>query len=568
MASNQVDRRSRSRRSRGPLVAVGVVTALVAAGGLALAVRDGGEPGCPEAGTALQVTAAPDIAPVVSSVARQLSTPDGGCVTVQVSAQEPADVVHALAAGSIRPPDVWVPDSSLWLTRAATDRVARPEDAKPIATSPLVLAVPAPAAARLGASVERPEVDDVVAATNAGTGVVLQLSGERLSPARVGAILALRTATGARSDARGALAGLLQSARVDDSPMADQLDGLAGAENVAVPAPEQAVWAHNRGGGGAGDASDGTVPVVAVYPGGASFDYPYAVLSTDPATVTSAGRLLDLLRGEQGQAAVRAAGFRDLSGTADPSLADDTGVDATRPGSAGPLDEGSLDEAERTLDAVKLDARLLAVLDVSGSMGLPAPTGGPGATRLSLAVEAASRGLSLYPDSTDVGLWVFSKDLPGGTDYREVVPIAPLSADPASRERLAATLAGIAPVEGGDTALYDTTLAAVRAVQAGWVPGRVNAVVLLSDGRNTDEQGVTLEQLLAALQAERRADQPVPVITIAYGPDSDAASLAQIAAVTGGAAYTSADPAQIRQVFLDAIGQRACRPNCPASPLA
>jgi hypothetical protein len=111
--------------------------------------------------------------------------------------------------------------------------------------------------------------------------------------------------------------------------------------------------------------------------------------------------------------------------------------------------------------------------------------------------------------------------------------------------------------------LYDTTLAAVRAVRAGWDPVRVNAVVLLTDGDDTDADGISLDQLLSTLRSEETSGQPVPVITIAYGDSAGAQSLAAISAATGGATYQASDPSRIRDIFLDAVGQRACRPDCP-----
>ena len=48
-------------------------------------------------------------------------------------------------------------------------------------------------------------------------------------------------------------------------------------------------------------------------------------------------------------------------------------------------------------------SRLLAVMDVSGSMGAVVP-GTNGATRIELARAAATRGLGLYPLSSEIGL--------------------------------------------------------------------------------------------------------------------------------------------------------------------
>jgi hypothetical protein len=195
-------------------------------------------------------------------------------------------------------------------------------------------------------------------------------------------------------------------------------------------------------------------------------------------------------------------------------------------------------------------------------MAAPVP-GADGSTRLDLALRAAAAGMELYPETTEVGLWSFSEDVPGGGDHQELVPIGPLTdAGPSGRKALALAVAGVRPVPDGGTGLYDTTLAAVRTVRAGWDPERVNAVVVLTDGEDTDHDGIGLDELLATLRSEQASGFAVPVITIAYGDDSGAEALAAISAATGGATYRTSDPGQILQVFLDAVGQRACRPQC------
>ncbi|MEO7235533.1 MAG: substrate-binding domain-containing protein, partial [Lapillicoccus sp.] len=115
-------RDSRATRYGALVAAVVAVVALAAAAGLYLASR-GGAPAadCPTGRTPLRVVAAPDIAPVVSTVAGRLTAEATSCVDVTVTAAAPAAVLTQLQTGSIQPPDVWVPSSTLWLTRAKDD---------------------------------------------------------------------------------------------------------------------------------------------------------------------------------------------------------------------------------------------------------------------------------------------------------------------------------------------------------------------------------------------------------------------------------------------------------------
>ncbi|MBY8854402.1 VWA domain-containing protein, partial [Saccharothrix sp. MB29] len=55
-----------------------------------------------------------------------------------------------------------------------------------------------------------------------------------------------------------------------------------------------------------------------------------------------------------------------------------------------------------TWGAVSLDTRLLAVLDVSGSM---AEKMSDGSTRIEAAREAALTALGMLPDTSEIGLW-------------------------------------------------------------------------------------------------------------------------------------------------------------------
>ena len=117
-------------------------------------------------------------------------------------------------------------------------------------------------------------------------------------------------------------------------------------------------------------------------------------------------------------------------------------------------------------------------------------------------------------------------------------------------------------IPDGGTGLYDTVLDGVRAVRAAWDPDRVNVLLILSDGMNDDANGISLDALLATLATEQDPAKPVPVVAIAFGPDSDVAAMTEIGRATGGATYVAQDPRDVGEIFLDAVGQRLCRPTC------
>jgi Ca-activated chloride channel family protein len=362
-------------------------------------------------------------------------------------------------------------------------------------------------------------------------------------------------------DARAALTWAMRS-----TPAALPADGgqllsrLTYDPNTAVPVSEQAVWTHNT----TADALD----AVATYlpSPGTQLDYPYVVTVPESDATPFVSDLLGRLHSSAGRQLFLDHGFRDTTGNAGTKMTRDAGVDPSYDANVTNRVPSSttVDDIIRSVAISNEPSRLLAVLDVSGSMSSEVPGAG-GVTRLELARAATARGLSLYPPDSQVGLWVFSRNLTADADYRELVPVGPLDVTQnglSGQQRIAQALASVQVNPDGGTGLYDTTLAAVRAMRASWDPARVNAVLILSDGENDDAGSISLSDLVKTLSTEQDDAHPVPVITIAFGPDSDPDAMLQISKATGGASYMAHDPRDIGEIFLDAVGQRLCRPNC------
>jgi Ca-activated chloride channel family protein len=191
-------------------------------------------------------------------------------------------------------------------------------------------------------------------------------------------------------------------------------------------------------------------------------------------------------------------------------------------------------------------ARVLVVLDVSGSMGDPADNAGH--TKLDLAKQAAIDALGQFKDEDAVGLRIFSTEISRTppTDYVDLVPIAPIGAQ---REQLATKIRALTPMQG--TPLYTVTGDSYNAVRDGYDEARINAVVLLTDGRNEDSKNNDVDRLLANLRAgsEGQSSRPVRVFPIAYGEDADLAVLRRIAEATNAAAYDASNPSTINDVL-------------------
>lgn len=498
--------------------ALAAVTALLGGGGALLAQRDT-PPVCPNGVRTLDVVTAPELAPVLSDVAAMLAqAPDGACRRTAVRGRDAARVAATL---SDAPPAVWIPDSSAWFGPEVAP--ARARAAVSVARSPVTL-VARPAAA-LGRG---PRLRDVLSGPYA---VRLSVPDPAKSAPSAAALVALRAATD-----RATLAAALRAARLGpgSDAEAEAFTGAGADAAVARLRAGTAVPVREQLGRRPGALPRGSVTVPL---SGPVLDYPYLVLA-DGALGADADRLRAALTGPVGRTLLRERGFR-------------------LPARGGALTAAAMRSAADAFAAIRRGSRMLTVLDVSGSMGQPV-AGARGATRMELTRAAALRGLRLFPDDARVGLWVFSTRLNGRADYRELVPVTPLAR---GRERVARALSGVRHVPGGNTGLYDTALAAVRTVRAGWDPQRVNSVVLISDGRNEDPDSIALGALIDALRREQ-GSRPVPVITIGLGADSDPAALAAISLATGGSTYVARTPEDIPRVFLDAVGRRPCRPSC------
>jgi hypothetical protein len=211
---------------------------------------------------------------------------------------------------------------------------------------------------------------------------------------------------------------------------------------------------------------------------------------------------------------------------------------------------------------LSLRTRMLTLLDVSGSMAQPV---GQGMTRMQATAQVAQGGLAMLPDETDLGLWTFSTNLNGPLDYREEVPIGPLSTRLGSgtrRQAILSALGRVRPKPDGNTGLYDSVLASVRSLRKTYKAGYYNSVLVLTDGKNDDDHGVGLSTLLRTLKQESDPDKPIMVVFIGYGPDVDMASMQRIAVETNGEAYHASKPQDVQRILLETIARRICAPQC------
>jgi Mg-chelatase subunit ChlD len=311
---------------------------------------------------------------------------------------------------------------------------------------------------------------------------------------------------------------------------------------VVVPASEQSFVKYQ-------DAHpEAQLKAIQPATGTLTLDYPIVVTAkSDANQATDAAQALgsELLTDTASQARDD-AGFRDT--TLSP-LSGGRGIgDVTQ--LTKPTSE-AIDSALQNWTRLSLSAHSLAVIDVSGSMAEKVGS----KTRWQLTVEAAAGGLNLFPDTAELGLWTFSTKIGTlGADYKPLVPIAPLSKN--QRAKIVGQLSTQHPIVGGGTGLYDTAIAAVRAVRQDYKSNAVNTVLLFTDGKNDDPNSPTLAGAVQALQSLQDPARPVRIIALGMGPEANADELSALAQATGGQAYVAKNPSDLKSVFIDALQNR------------
>ncbi|GAA0279456.1 VWA domain-containing protein [Cryptosporangium japonicum] len=586
-------------RSWRPWIAGATGLALVAGAGVIWSVR-GSDPGSGCERTTITIAASLDHAPVLQTIAdgwlRTDPRVDGRCPDIRIVAARSADVAANLgdaraaggsAAPSISPtaplspsesaaaaasavsdasrrPTVWAPDSRAWAGLAGT----RPEAASllapgapSVALTPIVMATTPDRAGALEGRITWPDVLRQIATGRAP--LVLGTTDPTASTAALLTLMSLADTDGDGKPTAAEIAGPLaleRTARVyagsvdvlaaQMSP-GDSAGSAPGARVSLFPATEQEVLRLSA----SGDAP----PLVPLYPaeGVAPADHPYYVLNAGWVSARQravATAFLDVVLGTAGRTAYAAAGFRDRDGTLAGLTSASGALDAAYRGRPLP-GTAALTEVLVRWRALRRPANVIAAVDTSGSMTEKVP--GLPISKLAAFRQAGIQAVRLFNDRSRLGLWEFSSDLSGSRDYRVVVPVRTMAdqVGPVSqRETIIAATNRLRPHSA--TGLYDTIDAAYRAVQGIWRADQQNILVVMTDGRNEDEDGFGLDELLGRLRAAKNPAKPVTVLAIAYGSGADVQALQRVTEVTGGRTFVSRDPADIGAVLLSAMVNR------------
>jgi hypothetical protein len=498
----------------------------------------------------LDVAAAPAAEPVVQSAVASIqgrSLGGGQCVQVAVSGQDPAQTVEGSAVlPTDRAPDVWIPDSSLWIQRIPRWRLQRVGS---LASTPVVLATSRQATEEEGWASAPPTWAQALAGRRP---VALPDVDQRADS--LAALIALWQSMGKGVGADTAVASALMAS--GRSPVPPGEDVVAVAQSGTVTAPliattEQSVAAAN---GGNPDPN-----LVAVYPreGSPVLDFPI-VTSQTVARTPEQHHALDLLLAHltsptAHQIAVR-DGFRI-------DLATGPKAGGVRAGAVRAMATPTAAEIaglRGRLKALAQPSRMLAVIDVSTSMSAEGPGG---VSRIQLCVKAAISGAELLPNGSSVGLWIFARRLDGRRDWRELTPVTVLGSSAGDghthRDELKVVTEGVVDqLTPGGTGLYDTALAAVRSQRDSYDPRAVNSVVIFTDGANDKNGGMSLDRLVSTLKEEADPNRPVLLFAMGIGPNADMTALDAMTQATGGKAWAVDTPDDLKRALLEGVNRR------------
>jgi Ca-activated chloride channel family protein len=287
------------------------------------------------------------------------------------------------------------------------------------------------------------------------------------------------------------------------------LDAFVCSEQIVI-------WARGKG-----------ADLVAIYPAEGALwqDHPLALLEqpglSDTQRLTFA-RFSDFVRSADAQKKVLALGYRpaDLNipiNSPGSPIRTDNGVDPSQPKTSLQVPApGVLQTIQQAWWQTKRRANVMLVVDTSGSMQ------GDKINNVKQALKIFVE--QIQSDQERVGMVLFSSSVYNTIPPKELVT---------NRAVLNSTIDKIQA--NGNTALLDAVKAAYDQLQSLNDKGRINAIVVMTDGLENNSS-TSLDRLTKYMRDSNQSGVPVVVFAIGYGKDADYKTLKTMADSTGGQA--------------------------------
>lgn len=288
-----------------------------------------------------------------------------------------------------------------------------------------------------------------------------------------------------------------------------------------------------------GQTAEGQPPerLVALYPKEGTFwhEHPMGIVNADWTTVeqrTAATVFIDYMLTPDVQQIVMSNGFRPANPDVElayPFVAEN-GIDINRPTTVLDVPAPEVIAAiQQSWAFVKKQADVMLVIDVSGSMQSEG--------KLDQAIEAALAFLDNMELTNRVGLTIFND---------EISVRVPLGNFESVESQLRSNIRSLRA--NGGTEMYSAVQHAVNSLNTEESENRIRAIVLLSDGEDTGNKGVTLANAVAAIEGSRNDLNPIILIPVAYGSNADINALNSLARASA-TRVQSGDPTSILGVL-------------------
>lgn len=488
-------------------------------------------------------------------------------------------------------PTIWSPASTVWTDRLAATGQNSYAKAQSFTKTPVVLGMPESMATALGypeKEISLKQIEDLVkngwgsvgkdiwgdfkiAKTNPNTSttglstILMQsyaASGKKkdLTPADVD-----KAASFSRQFELGAIHYGDTTGNVLKTLYNNAMNGNNGNYVSAVALEETSLYNYNIGNPDSHTVQPGeqlTPPkekLVAIYPTEGSMwsDNPAVTINAPWVTgeqKTAADAFLKFLQTKPAQEILPKYGFRPLLDTVDASktLNGTVGINTKLPAVTLPKpDAATVSAAIDQWAQIRKPSAVLELIDISGSMD---ESIGDGRTRLEGAIDGAKNTLGNFRSTDLIGAWAFTTGVKSelGENLVPLRDFGPLAGD---KERLQSGIEDLRNAKKGGTPLRDAISTAYDYMVQRAEPGRINAIVVLSDGEDTDS-ATSLNSLLAKINSsakEGSTSAPVRIFAIAYGEGADKKMLEQIAKASGGQMFDASDPARIDAIFTAVI---------------
>jgi Ca-activated chloride channel homolog len=539
-------------------LAVAAVAVLASGGG-----DDGGGGGsgdsaqeAPAGALRIPFAYSPEKEKLLTPLIRQFNEQDGEAF-VEGEVVSSGEAETRIAEGRYEPV-IWSPASSLWgrLLNFDADRPYAADENPSIVRTPLVIAMWEPFARALGWPQKQLGFEEIIRLARSGQGFAefgrpefgtfkLVHTNPDFSTSGLSAVVAEYYA------ATGKTEGLTEADVTDEQAravvrdiersivhygdttlfIADQMRKEGPGYASAVAMEEVTLLDFNK-------RPAGQPKLVALYPPEGTFysDNPFIVLDAPWVSARerqAAERFQEFLAERIDPELAARFGFRpaDLEQQPVAPVSKANGVDPAQPERVLGLPEPRvLDTIKRVWRQDRKPANVLLVVDTSGSMN--------DENRL----ENAKQGLETFfrevGRQDSVGLTIFSD---------QITPLIPVSPFSQNERELRSTVRDL--IADGGTAVYDATIDAFEQVRRDAGPERINAVVVLTDGEDTDSSA-DAEQVVSTVRAQGDSDDQVRVFTIAYsaGAAGAAEALAAISKASGGQPYEG-DTEDIEAVY-------------------